>query len=176
MNTKKARFRTTHKTREKVQLAQPLLPYLQSPETHYTVSQGRFHTQRLKRVLGDLMAIPPSSQGTGLGTLQGPPYSQQQATDAGSTRRQPVVETGRCLGSQPTIRSLLTIMLRQGADLWLAFSKSPEDKGKSPEAASVPLSPFAPGTYGLQTPQHGPLNTLAPFLFPGKLEGNARAL
>lgn len=57
-----------------------------------------------------------------------------------------MVETGRRLGSQPTIRSLLTIMLRQGADLWLAFSKSPEDKGQSLDAASVPLSPFAPCT------------------------------
>lgn len=74
-----------------------------------------FHIWKLKKVLGDSMATLPSIQDTGLGTPQGPPYSQQQATAAGSTE-QPVVETGRCLGSEPRIRSLLTIMLRQGAD------------------------------------------------------------
>lgn len=88
-----------------------------------------------------------------------------------------MVQTGRCLSSQPTIRSLLTIMLRQGADLWLAFSKSPEDKGKIPEAAPVPPSPFVPCTRDIWVTDTSaqPLKHLGPFLFPRKLEGNARA-
>lgn len=70
-------------------------------------------------------------------------------------------------------------MLRQGADFWLAFSKSPEDEGQSLDAASVPLSSFAPCTRDIlghrRLRVRGPLNTLGPSPSSGA-EGNARAL
>lgn len=76
-------------------------------------------------------------------------------------------------------RSLLTTMLRQGTNLWLVLSKSPEDISKSPDTVSVPLSPFAPctrdilGHRGLRIAPEclGPPRPYHPC--PRKMDGNA---
>lgn len=77
----------------------------------------------------------------------GPPHRLTMAQGWGLSRVLPLPSNRLLLQApQGHRRSLLTTMLRQGADLWLALSKCPEDIGKSPDMVSVPLSPFVPCT------------------------------